>query len=51
MDKQKLYDRLLDILRRQVRDTDTALSDYEFVNAVYRRLQASREQYIIDPNE
>jgi hypothetical protein len=50
-DKLKLYDRLIDILRRQVRDGDENLSDVEFVRNVWARFESSREQYLIDPNE
>jgi hypothetical protein len=51
LSREPLYDRLLDILRRHVRQADIHLTDVEFVNAVHRRFVASREDYIIDPNE
>jgi hypothetical protein len=51
-ERKDLHQRLLDILRRHVRyPQDGALSDLDFVNAVHGRFVASRDDYILDPNE
>ena len=49
--KQKLLERLTDILRRHLRSSDNVRSDHEFILAVHRRYLASRQECLIDPNE
>ncbi len=49
--RRRQAERLNDILRRHVRAWDAELSDHDFVLAVHKRYLASREDYIIDPNE
>ncbi len=47
----KLFDRLLDLLRRHVTEDDLILTDDAFVMAVLARYLADRESYLLDPNE
>lgn len=44
-------ERLLRVLRRFIRNDDTALSDAEFVRTVYSRFEKERSEPIIDVNE
>jgi hypothetical protein len=44
-------ERFLEIMRRHIRPLDAALTDDEFVRAVFRRYDAAREAPLIDPNE
>lgn len=43
--------RLMDLLRRHVRETDALLSDDAFVRAVLGRHEEARAALLIDPNE
>jgi hypothetical protein len=51
MIRERLRERLLDILRRHIRLDDSQVSDDDFVRRVMRRYEAARGDYLIDPNE
>lgn len=46
-----LQQRLVEILRRHIRDDDAGLSDALFVQRVYERFNIDRNAPLIDPNE
>jgi hypothetical protein len=49
--RKKTKERLLGLLGRFVMADDARLTDVELVDEVHTRWLASREDYIIDPNE